>query len=95
MSGAGASLVMRAAAWLGLGGAAGTAFFGLLATTTRLYVRGRAWPWAVILHLSRWLALIALFVPIARLGALPLLAAAAGFFVARAVVVRRTMRLPP
>jgi F1F0 ATPase subunit 2 len=94
MSGAGLSFAVRIAGWLGLGGAAGTAFFVLLAVTTRLYARGRAWPWGVLVHLLRWLAVSALLATIARHGALPLLATAAGFFAARAFVVRRTTRVP-
>jgi len=78
--------------WLGLGGALGGAFFGLLRVTAGLYSAGRSWPWGVVLHVARWAMLVSLLIPIARAGALPLLATSFGVFVARAFVIHASGR---
>lgn len=88
MTGGPAGVLPYALAWLAVGGALGGVFFTLLRVTVGLYATARGWPWGVVLHVARWVILVAALVPIARAGAAPLLATGLGVFVARVVVIR-------
>lgn len=89
-----AGFVLRALLWVGVGGALGGVFFALLRLTAGLYAAGRSWPSGVALHAARWVMLVSLLIPIARAGALPLLATSLGIFVARAFVIFASGRAP-
>lgn len=82
------SLIARVAVSLVAGAVLGAGFFSLLGVNVRLY-GSRRWPLAMVLHLARWAFLAAALVVAARVGALPLLAAALGILVARAGLLRR------
>jgi F1F0 ATPase subunit 2 len=87
------AIAARVMLWLAAGLALGTAFFALLRLTVACYASGRHWPWAVGLHVARWVFLVALLVPISRAGALPLLTTSLGVFLARSIVIRRSRAL--
>jgi N-ATPase, AtpR subunit len=87
-----AQSLVHALFWLGVGGALGGVFFKLLRVTAGFYATGRSWPWGVALHVARWVMLVPALIPIARAGALPLLATSFGVFVARTVVIRASGR---
>ncbi len=72
-----------------LGVLLGAAYFSALGWNVRLYTdEGAGWK-ALLLHLVRLLAAIAIFTICARQGATPLLSAFAGFLAARTVAVHR------
>lgn len=75
-----------------LGGLAGAllgyAYFTALRWNVTLIEKGAA-PAAALLFVARFALLSAAFVMLAKLGALPLLAGAAGLLVARRVMLRR------
>ena len=71
-----------------LGFAAGLAYFAALRRSVALFAGGRGWLQPLALTLARLAAATILLGAIARLGALPLLAAFAGFLTARAVSIR-------
>jgi hypothetical protein len=87
MTGGAAAILLRALTWLAVGGALGVVFFALLRATVSLYATGRSWAWGVVLHVARWAILVSVLVPIARAGALPLLATGLGVFVARVSLI--------
>ncbi len=62
--------------------------FGALWWNTRAFATGAAVR-AVVLHILRFAVLIAVLYGLAKLGALVLLTAAVGIFVARSLVLRR------
>lgn len=70
------------------GYAAGRVFFTGLAANVELYLSGRGRT-ALVLHAARLTVIAGLALVAARLGALPLLGALAGFVAARTVAVRR------
>ena len=72
----------------GAGAAAGVAYFTALRWNVDLFERG-ATPKAILLLVTRFAALAALFVALAKIGAPALLAAALGLLAARRAVVRR------
>ena len=72
----------------------GLAYFAALHQTVRRFTGG-GWLGPVLLTLGRIALIVALLVVAARLGALTLLAAFAGFVVARAIAVRRGLRAFP
>lgn len=77
---------------LAVGFAGGLAHFALLARNAALYLRPRGlWP-AIGLQLARLALTGALLVGAARFGAMPLLAAALGLFLARPVAIRLAVR---
>ena len=59
--------------FLFLGAVLGVAYLGALAWDVRLYCRGSRTALALSLHTLRFLGTAAIFVPIARTGAVPLL----------------------
>lgn len=71
------------------GFALGLAYFAALRANVRLYADGRPAA-ALAVHAARTAVVVAAAVAAARAGAVPLLAALAGFVAARTVVVRRT-----
>lgn len=72
-----------------VGVAAGFVHFTALRWNVSLFERG-ATPKAILLLLTRFAILAAALVGLAKLGALPLLAGAAGLLAARQVVLRRS-----
>lgn len=74
-------------AWAALGLALGLLHFALLRWNTRLYLEGRRF--APLLQAARILAVAAVFVPLARLGAWPVLLAMGGFLIGRGLILRR------
>jgi len=78
---------IEAAAFLALGAVAGTVFFVLLRWNTSLYAQGGVF-WGVGLQVVRIAVLVAVLIPIARLGALPLLLTALGLLIVRPIVMR-------
>jgi F1F0 ATPase subunit 2 len=78
----------------GIGFALGLAHFhGLRRDAHRYLARGMS-PRTVALHAARLLASAAVLVLVARSGAIPLIAALAGFLAARFVAVARARRSP-
>ncbi len=88
------SLVARLALWTIAGLALGAGFFSLLRVNVRLY-GSRHWAAGIGLHVGRWAVLVSALVFAARLGASPLLAAAAGLVVARALLLRGARKVRP
>jgi len=76
----------------GIGFALGVAHFHGLRRDTRRYLARGMSPGAVAAHAGRLLATAAVLVLVARSGAIPLVAALAGFLVARFVAVTRAER---
>jgi F1F0 ATPase subunit 2 len=75
------------------GFAAGLLHFHLLHWNTRLFMTGGG-PRAIAVQMLRLLALAGVLVGAALLGAMPLLAAAAGVMIARVLVVRHARSAP-
>lgn len=82
-------LLAKALLYLTLGGVLGAAYFSALDWNVRLYAEAGAGWKALQLHLGRLLGAVAVFAILARMGALPLLAAFAGFLAARTIAVSR------
>jgi len=82
------SLALQVALGAAAGGAAGFAYFAALRWNVDLFERG-ATPKAVLLLVTRFALLTALFVALAKLGAPALLSAALGLLAARRVTLRR------
>lgn len=80
-------------AGLVIGTMVGLIFFGALWWNVHLLVHGNAVK-AVVLHLVRFAALIAVFYLAARFGPLALLATALGLLIGRSIVLRRMRGLP-
>jgi hypothetical protein len=81
------------AAILGLaGGIFGLVYFAALRRTTALLAAGAGWSGPLALTLARILGALAFLTLAARLGAVPLLAAFAGFLAARAITLRFARR---
>jgi F1F0 ATPase subunit 2 len=76
----------------GIGLVLGLAHFDGLRRDTRRYLARGMSPGAVAAHAGRLLATAAVLVLVARSGAIPLVAALAGFLVARFVAVTRAER---
>lgn len=80
------------AVWLGacaaLGFGLGWAYFALLRWNTALYLRGRRRGLALVLQLLRFAVLALVLWQLARVSAWALLAAFAGFLVARVLALR-------
>ena len=70
------------------GGVAGLAYFMALRWNVALFERG-ATPKAIVLLMTRFAVLAAVFAGLAKLGAPALLSAAAGLLAARRAVLRR------
>jgi hypothetical protein len=88
-----AALLIQIAAFAAGGVALGFAYFASLRLVTRLYVETDAdghgrWR-GIALHVARIVVLVAALVGAAKFGALPLLAAAGGILIGRAVVLAR------
>lgn len=79
---------LAAAGFLAFGLLAGGVHFALLRWNAALYGRRERLGWALVLHVLRLAGTAALLVVVARLGAMPLLLAAAGIVIARPIVVR-------
>lgn len=84
--------VFAAALWAALGLALGHVHFRGLARTTQAYVGSGVQARTVLLHTIRILITAGALFLVARQGAAPLLAASAGFLVARAAAVRAARR---
>lgn len=82
------------AAFAAIGAAFGLAYFAALRVNARLYLAGTGLGPPFALHVARLAAAALLFWVSARQGAAPLLAALAGFLVARLIAVRPARRLP-
>jgi F1F0 ATPase subunit 2 len=82
------SLALQVALGAAAGAGAGFAYFTALRWNVALFERG-ATPKAILLLLTRFALLAALFVALAKLGAPTLLAAALGLLAARRVTLRR------
>ena len=82
------SLALQVGLGAAVGAAAGFAYFTALRWNVDLFERG-ATPGAILLLLTRFALLSALFVALAKLGAPALLAAALGLLAARRVTLRR------
>jgi F1F0 ATPase subunit 2 len=76
-----------------LGGVLGAVHFATLRLNVRAYLGGAA-AWGIGLHLGRVALAGAAFALIARAGALPLLAALAGFVLARLYALRAARVTP-
>jgi F1F0 ATPase subunit 2 len=87
----GSPLVLVAA--LAAGFALGYGHFATLKPITDAFAEG-AVARALGLQLLRWIVLVVVLIVCARFGALPLLLAALGLLVARAVVLRRSETSP-
>jgi NhaP-type Na+/H+ or K+/H+ antiporter len=74
------------------GFAFGLVYFAALKRTVALYGAGRGWLGPTALTLGRLAVAVVLLVLAARLGAVPLLAAFAGFLAARALALRAARR---
>jgi hypothetical protein len=83
------ALVLQLGFLLVLGILLGLAYFRAVRLSAELFARGRRVALAITLTLGRLLLLGGLLVLIVRQGALPLLAFALGFLVARALAMRR------
>jgi len=70
------------------GAAAGLGYFAALRWNVGLFERG-ATPKALVLALTRFAALTAVFISLAKFSAFALLAGAAGLLMARSLVLRR------
>jgi F1F0 ATPase subunit 2 len=81
-------------AYLLLGLVLGLVYFCALGWNVRLYLHGSGAPLALSFHVLRILGTAALFVPIARTGALPLLSSLAGFQLTRIFAFRARMAGP-
>lgn len=81
-----------AALGLGVGLAAGAAYFATLWWNTRLYLSGGRALLAVLIQAARFALLLVALAALALFGALPLLMGALGLLVARTLVVRRLGR---
>jgi hypothetical protein len=77
-----------------LGGVLGAAWIAALAWNVELYCGKSSVAWAVIVHLVRFVAIIAALVPIARAGAVPLVLTLAAFELTRLAAVRFKSRAP-
>ena len=82
------SLAFQIALGVVAGAAAGFAYFTALRWNVDLFERG-ATPGAILLLVTRFALLAALFIALAKLGAPALLAAALGLLAARRVTLRR------
>ncbi len=85
----GAGWVFAAMAGLAVGAVTGLGYFGSLWWNTRLYVSGGSALMALLLQIGRFIVLFAVFVMLARFGAVPLLSASLGLFLARSLLIRR------
>jgi F1F0 ATPase subunit 2 len=84
-----ALLALQAGAWLSSGALIGAFYFGMLRWNVRLLVLGRTPLLAMILQVGRFALLAGVLAATAsRFGAFPLLVAAVGIFLARAVAMR-------
>jgi hypothetical protein len=72
-----------------LGGIVGLVYFRAVRLSAELFARGRQAALAIGLTVGRLLLVGGLLVAVAREGALPLLASALGFLLARAFAMRR------
>jgi hypothetical protein len=88
-----ASAFAIAAAFAVAGLAFGSAYFAALRRTTELLAGSGAWLWPAVWTLGRLLAAIVFLAFAAKLGALPLLTALAGFLAARALALRAVRRV--
>ena len=88
------AVVARIVFWALAGLALGAGFFSLLRLNVNLY-GSRHWPAGIGLHVGRWALLVTTLVLAARTGALPLLSAALGILVARALVLRGAPKAQP
>jgi F1F0 ATPase subunit 2 len=76
-----------------VGGAVlGLTYFACLKWTTDLFAAEGRWARLALLTLARLVAVVIAFALAARLGAIPLLAAFAGFLVARSIALRQGRR---
>jgi len=80
-------VVLRAAPYAGLGALIGAAYFAALGWNVRIYADCGAGSLALMLHFTRLGLAVAVFTLCARQGAVPLLAAFAGFLAMRTVSV--------
>lgn len=87
---AGAILIeaLRLLAFAGAGGLFGFVYFRVLERTAVLFGAGKGWRMPVALTVARLGAALVLFAGAAQFGAGALLAAFAGFIVARMIVLR-------
>lgn len=83
-----ATAVLQILLGVTVGAAAGFAYFTALRRNVDLFERG-ATPKALLLALTRFAALAAVFVGLAKFGAFTLLSGALGLLVARRAVLRR------
>lgn len=88
------SVVLTVVAMALAGLLVGLVYFAALHHTVRRFTGG-GWLAPVLLTLGRIALVVVLLIVAARLGALTLLAAFAGFVVARAIAVRRGLRAFP
>ena len=86
------SAALQAIVGIAVGGVAGLAYFGALWWNVGLFERG-ATPRALFVLLSRFAALVLVFVGLVKFGAFALLAGAGGLLVARLLLIRRLGRL--
>lgn len=85
-------LAARAATWAAAGVALGVAHLALLRLDVELWLRRRGWAAPVGLHVLRLAAVAGAFLLLARRGALPLLAALAGFGASHLLLALRRPR---
>lgn len=77
---------------LGVGLAAGAAYFATLWWNTQLYLSGGRALLALLIQVVRFALLLAALAALALFGALPLLTGAVGLLIARTLVLRRLGR---
>ena len=82
------SLALQVALGAAAGGAAGFAYFMALRWNVALFERGAS-PMAILLLVTRFALLAALFVALAKIGPPALLSAALGLLAARRATLRR------
>lgn len=84
--------ILHILAGAAVGGLAGYAYFSALWWNVGMFERGAA-PKAIFVLVLRFALLAAVFIALAKLGALALLAGAGGLLAARRIVIRRVGKL--